>query len=316
VSWVLAGFRVEDSRRSRWLEPLPATELAARLRDIPIFSAISIDELFRFIHTGRQLRYESGRFLYEQGVVPRDLQLVLEGRLIAQSDKETRTIEAPAPLGVEEVLENRAVSESIRTIEPTVSLSISVDEAGTLLADNTDLVQGLFRWMLDHPAFQDERVVIHGVGVPSLAQPTESGQSLRSVDKLLMLQRLQVFTRVPAEERLALAAIVNDVPLVAGATLSERTDPPALVLLIDGEVSLTHAGQRELIARGGDVVGLFETLAGIPLGRQAHVKAAGRALYIRHDDLFDLLGQRPKLLQHMFTALFSQRQMLSSSATA
>ena len=69
-------------------------------------------------------------------------------------------------------------------------------------------------------------------------------------------------------------------------------------------------------ATGTDVVGLFETLAGIPLGRQAQVKAAGRALYIRHDDLFDLLGQRPKLLQYMFTALFSQRQLLSSSATA
>src|SRR5262249_47631105 len=162
--------------------------------------------------------------------------------------------------------------------EPTVSLSISVEEAGTLLADNTDLVQGLFRWMLDHPAFQDERVAIHGVGVPTLAQPLDSGQPLRAVDKLLMLQRLQVFTRLPADERLAVAAIVNDVPLVAGATLAEQPDPPALVLVIDGEVALTHEGKADIIARGGDVIGLFETLAGTPLGRAAQVQAAGRAL--------------------------------------
>lgn len=309
VSWVLAGFRVEESRRARWLEPLPATEMAARLRAIPIFSAISIDELFRFVHTGRQIRYEAGRYLYEQGVVPRDLQLVLEGKLLAESDGASHVLDAPTPLGVEEVLENRAMRETFRTMEPSVSLSISVDEAGTLLADNTDLVQGLFRWLLDHPAFQHDRVVIHGIGVPSLAQPPDSSVSLRAVDKLLLLQRLPVFTRVPTDERLALAAIVNDVPLVAGATIAEQPDPPALVLLIAGEVSLTTPdGRNEIVARGGDVIGLFETLAGSPLARQARVNAAGRALYIRHDDLFDLLGQRPKLLQHMFTALFSQRQ--------
>jgi AAA family ATP:ADP antiporter len=317
VSWVLAGFRIEDSRRARWLEPLPAIEMATRLRAIPIFSAVSIDELFRFVHTGRQIRYESGRYLYEAGVVPSDLQLVLEGRLIAEDDSQSRAIDAPAPLGVEEVLENRAMRESIRTLEPSVSLSMSVEDAGTLLADNTDLVQGLFRWMLDHEAFQEEHIVIHNVGVPALAQPSDGAHALRAVDKLLMLQRLTVFTRVPAEERLALAAIVNDVPLVAGQTISEESHAPAVVLLIDGEVSLitTDGSKPDVIARGGDVVGLFETLAGIPLGRQAHVNAAGRALYIRHDDLFDLLGQRPKLLQYMFTALFSQRQMLSSSAT-
>ena len=43
-------------------------------------------------------------------------------------------------------------------------------------------------------------------------------------------------------------------------------------------------------------------------GGTAKVTAEGRALRISHEDLFDLLGQRPDLLQHLFTTLFGARR--------
>ena len=76
----------------------------------------------------------------------------------------------PAPLGVEEVLEGRTMSETARTVETSVCLQLTLEEARTLLADNTDLVQGLFRWVLDHPAFQRDRIVVRG---ETFAKPAE-----------------------------------------------------------------------------------------------------------------------------------------------
>ena len=34
----------------------------------------------------------------------------------------------------------------------------------------------------------------------------------------------------------------------------------------------------------------------------------GAALVVSHDDLFDLLGQRPALLQQLFAVLFGRRR--------
>ena len=57
-------------------------------------------------------------------------------------------------------------------------------------------------------------------------------------------------------------------------------------------------------------MGLFETLAGAThggLGRQSLsrvVQESGTALQLNREELFDLIGQRPHLLQHVFSALF------------
>ena len=37
------------------------------------------------------------------------------------------------------------MAETVKTKDPTVSLALTYDQLRTLLADNTDLVQGLFR---------------------------------------------------------------------------------------------------------------------------------------------------------------------------
>ena len=80
ASWALAARRMAaDERRSRWLEPLPAVELADRLRRMPLFDFVSVDELFRIADVGRQVRHEHGRVLYEQGATPDDLQFLLDG---------------------------------------------------------------------------------------------------------------------------------------------------------------------------------------------------------------------------------------------
>ena len=72
ASWALAARRMTaDARASRWLEPLPAVEVADRLRRLPLFRFTSIDELFLVASSGRQVRHEPGSVIYEGGPLSR-----------------------------------------------------------------------------------------------------------------------------------------------------------------------------------------------------------------------------------------------------
>jgi hypothetical protein len=56
------------------------------------------------------------------------------------------------------------------------------------------------------------------------------------------------------------------------------------------------------------VIGSIFTMAGRPLGRSGDVLRSGVALRIDHDDLFELLGERPELLRQMFAGMFRMRE--------
>ncbi|MGH7337014.1 MAG: HEAT repeat domain-containing protein, partial [Myxococcota bacterium] len=80
ASWALAARRMAPGeRRQRWLEPLPGVELAERLKRIPLFDYVSVDELFRVAGTGRQMRHEPGRVIFEDGLPPDTLQFLIDG---------------------------------------------------------------------------------------------------------------------------------------------------------------------------------------------------------------------------------------------
>ena len=109
ASWALAASRMSaDDRRARWNEPLPTVELAKRLRGVPVFDYVSVDELFRFAGTARQVRYDRGRTLYDAGLVPNSLQFLIDGEV--RLDDGARIV-APGPLAFEELLAGRPVGQ-------------------------------------------------------------------------------------------------------------------------------------------------------------------------------------------------------------
>jgi CRP-like cAMP-binding protein len=113
-----------------------------------------------------------------------------------------------------------------------------------------------------------------------------------------------------------LASIALPVTLTPKAALFPESAPPALWILLSGEVALeSSTGEPTVSARAGDVIGSVNTMAGHALGRSAKVGPAGIALKIDREDLFDLLGERPELLRQMFAAMFSRRRAPSAATT-
>ncbi len=307
ASLALADHRMpEERRRALWLEPLPAIELADRIRQLPLFEAVWVDELVRIAEAGSQIRHEANRSLYHEGAVPESLEFLLDGRMTAhQATGDAEPIEPPAPIAFEEVLEGSPMTRTIRTDTACVSLAIQTEVCRTLLADNPSLVEGLFRLLVERSTDSQARLVQPGGDSAALA-PLAQG-NLSPVQKVMVLQRVHPFSSVGSDELLHLAAIARQVEAKADAQLFGPSDPLALWVVVAGALSLESSTEPPASARAGDAIGIYEALAGLPMGREAHVIRPGIALRIEREELFDLLGQRSDLLRQLFAAMFEVR---------
>ncbi len=305
ASWALAERRMPaERRRELWLEPLPAAEIAGRLRELPLFASISVDELFRIAGASRQIRHQSGTLLLQEGMVPDTIHFLLDGRVTASArDAAPYTIEAPATLGFVQALQGVAMRKSIRTVDTTVTLAMTAEELRTLLADNTDLVRGLFATLADRVE-PDTCSDVQSIGMAGELEGLAAGGVL-PVEKVLALQRVPVFARIAPDEMSALVGITRTVIMTIGQPLFAESAPVALWLILSGEASLEDAadGAHRTIG-AGNIVGSLCMLSGRPLGKSADVLRSGVALRIDRDELFEQLGERPELLRQLFEGIF------------
>jgi CRP-like cAMP-binding protein len=306
ASWALAEHRMPaERRRELWHEPLPAAELAGRLRHLPLFASVTIDELFRIASTARQVRHDPGAVLLHEGAVPEATHLLIDGRVVATArDRDPAVLHAPAAIGFAETLSGMPMEGTLRTEGRAVTLAIPTTELRTLLSNNTDLVSGLFTTLADTME-AGAGPLQHTGAAPDLERLARGG--LSPVERVLALQRVPLFSRVSAEEMRQLAEIVEVVNYEPGATLFPESAAPALWVILSGDVALSGNAERgwpAATAGAGDVIGAVATLAGRQLGVSATAARPGVALRLDHGDLFALLGERPDLLRQMFSGLF------------
>jgi CRP-like cAMP-binding protein len=235
--------------------------------------------------------------------VPTTLHLLLDGAVIATAgDSERHTLEPPMALGFNEALQGQPMAETMRTDQVAVTLVLSLEDLRTLLADNTDLVSGLFATLAERDA--GSRAPVQSTSMSAeLAQLAAGG--VTPIDKVLALQKVSLFSRTSVEEMQQVAGVTSTVTMAAGAALFAESAPAALWMILSGEVALIGPSYTVPIqARSGDIIGSLQTLSGQPLGLAATVVKPGIALRITREDLFEVLGERPELLRQIFAAMF------------
>jgi HEAT repeat protein/CRP-like cAMP-binding protein len=304
ASWALAARRIdEQARRARWMEPLPAVVLVDRLRRLPLFDFVSIDEMFRIAGSGRQVRHEGGRTLYERGTRAGTLEFLLDGTVVVQGAGEPpREIESPAALGFDELIQGAPAAETTRAKDRAICLALGEEDLLGLLSESVDLVQGLFRTLLERvgPAWST------GVHLSRhKADGVRLADGVQAIEKVLVLEEMPVLSRASATDLAALAGVAHEVRLTAGEVLFAESEVPAIFILLAGELSLEPMTGGEPKAAGpGDTVGVYATLSGADTnGWRAHVTAAGTALRIAREPLFDLLGDRIELVRNLSSAI-------------
>jgi len=131
-------------------------ELVDRVRAIPLFEFVSVDGMFRVAAVGEEIRHSADRELFRAGAAAPYVEFLLDGRVAGDA----AVVAAPAVLGLHEVLEGGPATSTIRASGPLVCLRIAAPDLLTVLSDDMQLAQGLFRMLLA-PA-EGERIVAEG----------------------------------------------------------------------------------------------------------------------------------------------------------
>jgi len=295
ASWALAANRDKSERRkAAWQESLPAVELADRLRHIPLFDFIFVDELFRLAQLGRQVRHEQGRAIFTRGKVVQAVHFLLDGRVIAGGDP----ITAPAVLGFEQLLAGTPMPFAIVAGERALTLSLTAEEFLAMLSDNAELAEGIFRMLVTTHGLGSGHTLLYG----SLPPDLQDSADLKPVDRALLLQSSPLLSNATSAQLLRLSSIAREKHIAKGSDAISKDGDAAILIVLSGKLSVEGAGQSGT-ATAGDVIGMYETLAGVPLNATVAATADSTLLRIDRGELFDVLADHTGLLQSIFSTL-------------
>jgi ATP:ADP antiporter, AAA family len=322
ASWALAANRVKVERRKQlWQEPLPAVELADRLRKVPLFDFTHVDELFRLARLGRQVRYEQGQTVYERGELASSIQFLLDGRVTVARATGTIEMAAPAAIGFEELLEGAPMTSTITAAERSITLSLTADEFLALLSENVELAEGIFRMLIETHDLGTGHTLLHGNLSSAARSAVEDkahagpGSDLRPVDRLLLLQSSPLLAHATAAQLWRLSEISREATVAANSEALPKDSDAAILIVLSGSLKVDGTDAAGT-ATAGDVIGLYETLAGSALGATVTATTDTRLLRIDRGGLFELLADHTDLLQGIFSMLLRRSGRVISNTVS
>lgn len=282
---------------------LPIVEVVARLCRIPLFDFVSVDELFRIAGAGRLSSHAAGVVLHREGEAHDVLEFLLDGGVMLERvGSKVAEVNAPAALAFEDVVEPCPMRHTARTIGPVVCLALTRGEFFTVLSENPELTQGLFRMLLDNPVLSGWRAVLRSETAARLA--SLSAAALKPVDEVLLLEEIPIFARASVKQLLEVAKVTRRMPFSATGRVFGEGESPGICVLLSGRLSLCHPdGDATALAEPGGIFGLYDTLVGSPADCRGEVVEPGLALRIDREDLFDVLADHTDLLEGLFSVM-------------
>jgi AAA family ATP:ADP antiporter len=276
---------------------LPIVELVARLRAVPVFAYVSVDELFRIALTSQPVRQGRGAVLSEANMPADSVVFLLEGTVEPTGGSATR-IAAPTALHFADVVQGRPLSCGYVASSPIAGVAVKSGVFLTMIADNVAMAQGLFRMLL---AGGQTRTVT----AVNLPQPAPAGASADPLEVARRFRESPIFGHATGEQLKDLVVATREVHLSRGDVLWDHRRAPAIYHVLAGEVRLEAGEQPGVVAGVGSTVGVAETLCGESPGRRAVVEHDGRALRLDSDELFDVLADHGDLLQGVFRGVIA-----------
>ena len=141
---------------------------------------------------------------------------------------------------------------------------------------------------------------------------------LSTIERVLALQKNEIFAEISTEGLTHLAAIAEEVEFDNGDWLfREGVVPDCCFLVLAGQVELTRGGQVELVVGAGDDIGVWALFDGEPRAYSAQAKENTHVLKIGQEDFYDLLADHTDIIQTLFRTLVRRiRRVLSDKAGA
>ena len=124
------------------------------------------------------------------------------------------------------------------------------------------------------------------------------------IEKVVILQGVDLFANCNAEQVLQLASIANEIWFEAVGAIYQRNEPPnALYCIVEGRVELTAPDLETVGLAAGDIFGTIDILRSQLRSRDATAASDTHALLIEAEDFFDLLGTNVEIVRALFRRL-------------
>jgi len=145
-----------------------------------------------------------------------------------------------------------------------------------------------------------------------------SGDVISTVEKVLFLKSIDLFSQIPGEDLAQIAQITDEVHFEEGDVLFHEGDPgDTLYFVIEGQVKVSKGGRE--VARLGErqVFGEMAILDSEP--RSASILSLSRLTLLRiaRDDFNEILAEKAEIAQGVIKVLTRRlRDMLSQQDAA
>lgn len=121
---------------------------------------------------------------------------------------------------------------------------------------------------------------------------------LSVIERVLILQNVDVFSEVPTEHLAHVAAIAEEVSYAPGEKVFAAADPSdAMYVVVEGEVRLARGAQVVTVARADDAFGTWSLFDDQPRVVDAVAVTQTHLLKVAASDFIDLLADNVEITQ-------------------
>ncbi len=134
---------------------------------------------------------------------------------------------------------------------------------------------------------------------------------LTVVEKVIFLQDVDVFAEVPSEQLAFVAAVAEELDVLAEQVLYQEGEPSdSMYLVLDGKVRL-HRGETEILVAGPrQAFGTWALFDDEPRVGAATVLEPTRLLRIDRDDFYNVLADNVNVIQGVMRAVVRRLRAL------
>lgn len=137
---------------------------------------------------------------------------------------------------------------------------------------------------------------------------------LTIIEKVLLLQNVELFSGVTSEQLSFLAAIAEEIPVEPGRTLyKEKDSPDGLYVVVSGSVRMRR-GQEEIDRIGPNgVFGVWALFDNEPRLTTAETVEESHLLFVARDEFYDVLSDHVDLVEGLFKHLVQRLRRLAAA---
>ena len=127
---------------------------------------------------------------------------------------------------------------------------------------------------------------------------------LSTLEKVIFLQNVDVFAKIPSEQLAHMAAIAEELSFAAGDDIYQADDPSdALYVVLEGKVRL-HRGDEEItVANATEPFGTWALFDTTPRVATATAVDDVKALCVDREDFLDLLSDHVQITDGVLQSL-------------